>query len=863
MTPQLPGSWQVAHTLDLPTRVGCTVSYDDLPLSDAARALLAATGYIGLWEHQHRAIAAALHGADVCLATPTASGKTLVFHVTAIEAIRARPDACILALYPTKALGEEQEGRWRRAMKAAGFGDRAVARIDGTISGGDRLDACKHARVIVATPDVIHAWLLPRLGQRGYEPIAGFMKRLVHLVVDEVHAYTGVFGTNSSFLFRRMEHVRAQLGGEFRIIGASATIADPTAHATTLFGRELEIIGPEHDSSPRHPVRVLFARTTGSSDLTGPLSELFLGLAEQKRRFMAFFDSRKAAEQAGSIVQRELPNPEDENAESFAHLDHGEILPYRAGYEADHRALIQQRLTAGTLAGVLCTSAMELGLDIPGLDVAVLVGVPHSGTSLHQRIGRVGRSAPGYVIVVHTGTIVDDMVFAQPDALMKRPLNESAIYLESPRVQYIHSMCLARPGGEHDQAARSAGRLGDSPVVPSRPWPDGFQSLCESERAGAVRVDLRDMRREVQDAEPAHVFPLRDVESQFNVELRIRREIRKLGSLSHAQVMREAYPGAIYYYAAKPYRVIHVNTRQRVVQVVSARRYTTRPSQFSRVTPQEQVYRADRCGELLVAEGDVKIRNAVLGYTERRGMVIEQVHYPLTNGWVLPAFVREFFTTGVVLAHPALNGDGVDPEAACAILREAFFLSVPFDRQDIDVSSDRLQRPWGGLSGGARIFVLHDQTYGSLRLSGRLMEPGLLERVLALAGEILTTRNHIAAGHEVRPIGDATRAAVRAIADAVVAGGRAPVTFDTEGTMVERPRVLLPQSRALSGTRPGWTFEVHRVFVHLSHGLSYRGAWIGPGGQRELTSVRVDEVEPGAGARWGEYDAEGDEVIAA
>ena len=298
--------------------------------------------------------------------------------------------------------------------------------------------------------------------------------------------------------------------------------------------------------------------TSQSSDLTTPLSELILHLAKNERRFMAFFDSRKSAEQVGSVVQRELHDAEDDPDDNFAHLEHGLILPYRAGYEAEHRALIQRRLSEGTLAGVLCTSAMELGLDIPGLDVVVLVGVPHSGTSLHQRIGRVGRGAPGLVIVVHTGSVVDDLVFAEPASLLTRPLNESAIYLESARVQYIHSMCLARQGGEHDLAVRSAGRVGNVPLEPIRPWPEGFQALCDSERAGAVRVDLRDMRRDVQDAEPAHVFPLRDVESQFNVELKVHREIKRLGSLSHAQVMREAYPGAVYYYAGRPYRVVYV-----------------------------------------------------------------------------------------------------------------------------------------------------------------------------------------------------------------------------------------------------------------------------------------------------------------
>lgn len=866
MTIDLPKSWQLTDVVELPSRSGVTVPYDDLPLTPRSTAYLVATGHPGLWQHQHIAIGASVSGQDVCLATPTASGKTLVFHVSAIEAVQQMEGGCVLALYPTKALAEEQEHRWRAAMVAAGFGDRSVARIDGSVAAATRVDACRHARVIVATPDIVHAWMLPKLGQRGYDVIARFLERLTLLVVDEVHAYSGVFGTNSSFLFRRLAHVRATLGGSFRILGASATIADPARHASTLFGRELTIVSAEHDSSPRHSIEVAFLRVTSEGDFTTGLSELFVHLADTKQRFMAFFDSRKMAEQAGAIVQREGSDTDGDDAECFAHLEAAQILPYRAGYESEHRALIQRRLTEGRLAGVLCTSAMELGLDIKGLDVVVLVGVPHSGTSLHQRIGRVGRAAPGLVLVVHSGSVVDDIVFAEPSSLLTRPLQESAIYLDSARIQYIHAMCIARPGGEHDQAARTT-RCADSeaafPDPPVAGWPAGFHALCIGERGGAVPTELRDMKREAQDMEPAHAFPLRDVETQFTVELKVRGGAEKLGSLSHAQVMREAYPGAVYYYAGRPHRVVYVNTRRREVQVVRSRRYTTQPITIGKVAPQREVYRAVRAGDLLAAECDVKIRRAVLGYRERRGQVLEQVQYPLQNGWSLPAFSRELFTTGVVLAHPLLDVEGIDSEALCAVLREAFFLRVPLDRQDLDVSTDRLAHAWAGIAEGSRILVLHDQTYGSLRLSGRLMDDGVLEDVLRFAGEIVATRTAVLAGHELRTITPPTRATVEALVAAVTDHQLTPAPLAGDVFVAERPRVLLPQSQARSATRPGSVFEVHRVFVHITHGLSYRGVWIDAAGRRESATVRIDEVEAAPEAKWGLYDADGDEVVAA
>ncbi|MBK8939228.1 MAG: DEAD/DEAH box helicase [Polyangiaceae bacterium] len=164
----LPPSWSLHHSLSLPGRAGRTVPADGLPLEAPTRRYLAAKYPSGLYVHQEAALLRLLAAEDVCLATPTASGKTAVFHAAALDALARNPKARILALYPMKALGAEQETRWVEALALAGI-DAKVGRIDGGVSTGERNAICSRARVLIATPDVVHTWLLPRTGQRGFE----------------------------------------------------------------------------------------------------------------------------------------------------------------------------------------------------------------------------------------------------------------------------------------------------------------------------------------------------------------------------------------------------------------------------------------------------------------------------------------------------------------------------------------------------------------------------------------------------------------------------------------------------------------------------------------------------------------------
>lgn len=859
--PTLPASWSAVHTQNLPPRDAVVVPIADLAVGDAVRSYFAARAPNGVWTHQRDAISAHAAGRNVCLATPTASGKTLVFHASALEHLAKDPAATILALYPMKALGNEQQARWEEALAAAGIAG-AVARVDGSVHPSDRDARCRNARVIVATPDVLHTWLLPRLGSKSAPSATRFVRNLALVVVDEAHTYAGVFGSGAAFVFRRLQHALGLLGREPQFIAASATMADSKKHVEALLGRPFEVIGADRDGSPRQAVEVVMARPDAGIDFHSALSTLFSSLRDSGERFIGFFDNRKSCEQMAAILQRgqHTPDAGEEADELFG----PSVLPFRAGYEDDHRRAIQERLTSGSLTGVLSTSAMELGLDIPNLHTVVLVGVPGSGTSLRQRMGRVGRSMPGRVIVVHSGSLGDDLAFAEPEALLERPLNDSTIHLENRRIQYIHAMALARIGGEHDAAAIAANKPAAQLDATSVTWPAGFLDLCRMERDGRVPTDLRDMKRDAGDS-PASVFMVRDVEPQFEVFCKRGMMRTPLGTLSFSQVMREAYPGAAYYYMGRPYRVMFVDTRSRKIGVTPCAGITTQPMPVhSRLTPQRGSSEGTGYGELSVIESELQIWRAVRGFREKRGGGATQIAYPCTDPvrFEQPSFTRTIFTTGVCLAHPVLDRDGVDLDILASLLQESFRLVLPVERQDIDADSDVLRTAWASLEKGRKFLCLFDQAAGSLRLTARLRDPSVLREVLETLAKLATQRDTVPVGNDHRVVSPITKVAARLLRDALQSEPIALSNLDGDDSA--RIPVLLPQSHVRSSERPGEVFEIHAIFPHPVQGLSYRGMWIQADGTRMKGVVAIDTVEPANdGVVRGFYDPEtGEQSVA-
>lgn len=815
----LENGWGITWTQTIPGRSGGHCSATSLSLQSPTNRFLAAK-YPLLYEHQHAAISAYIEGIDVCITTGTASGKSLPFFVAGLEALQSSSEARVLVIYPLRALGREQEQRWKDAITEAGLNVQ-IGRIDGQTDSARRLSILRECRVLIMTPDIIHTWLLSKVSETQTLKL---LRNLKLIILDEAHSYSGVFGSNSAFLFRRLQQLMFILGSSPQYICASATIANAGEHLRKLLGRQFVLVEKDKDTSPRHPTNIFLTTPPSFSDILTEISHLIVSLVHTKHRFLAFVDSRKQVEHVSSIVNRNLDKLD--NAESTRDLDHLNVLPFRSGYEQADRNTIQDRLNAGLLNGVISTSALELGIDIPHLDTGVLIGVPRSSTSLYQRMGRIGRHKQGNIIIVNTGTVYDEAVFREPHNILRRPPAEGALYLQNARIQYIHALCLSRSGGEQDRALNVLG-IKNPGYSPSIDWPSGFLELCENERTGEIPIDLQSMKAESGD-DPNHTFPLRDAETQYKVELKQGPEQRSMGSLSGGQVMRESYPGAIYYYATQPLRVYKVNQSTKTVFVRSEKHYTTKPntlpvSVYPNLTP-GNIHRSFMLGSLLIIECNLQIRESVSGYKERRGSNEVSVSYPtdyLKTGinFESSRFARNYFSTGVIITHPSFNVATNARDLLSELIYESFLMTVPYERQDINFSTDRHRASRGQIKDGDVFVSIYDQTYGSLRLSRNLCDIEIFSK---------TIQNCLNLAKNLDPPCNDTCKIIEEIASCLREPMQALSFMETRGPQANenicRQRIILPGSSGWNLKRSNEEFMIDRIQYHPSiGGMAYRG----------------------------------------
>jgi len=821
----------------------------------------------GMYLHQSEGLNRFAAGEHVCLATGTSSGKTTLFHGAAIETIAQDPAAKVICLYPLKALANEQEERWIEVLKTA-LPQHTVGRISGDVKGMPRrVEILRESSVLVLTPDVLHAWLLPNCDNRH---VNSFLKQLRMVVLDEAHAYKGVFGSNTAMLIRRLRHLCSVTGNAPRFVSASATIHNPDQHLKLLTGVEFSIVGEEFNGARRYPTTIRLLNPPKTGDSLNHLAALIQH--DLERRIIAFVDSRKQVEQITSITSRNqaeferlLSKDSDDDAygyeTSLDFLQRLSILPYRSGYEEEDRSHIQRRLSAGDLRGVISTSALELGIDVPFLDTAILVGAPASSTSFWQRIGRVGRHKPGEVLVVNGGSPYDSVIFADPPSLLQRPPAESALYLQNRRIQYIHALCLARLGGEHDKLTGSLGE--DASFSSPIEFPTGFLELCERERTGQIPADLQQMKGEAGET-PNHTFPLRDVEQSFAVLLKHGPNQARLGSMTYSQCLREAYPGAVYRYATRPHRVYKVNLRSREIFVRPEKGYFTKPSVlpalvFPNLTA-GNIEAVVEVGGLVALETNLQIREWIGGFSERRGMAEFSVKYPYLNtqaGFFFEqsSFARNYFTSGLVLFHPCFQNPGVNRELLAQLLLDSFMYVIPYETSDISFATDKLRTNWAEFKKDTRFLSIYDSTYGSLHLTGRLLEPEVLIGALTKLADV--------ASYAV--IDPATQEAVDELTSLASV---TPVSRHVDGTSAgesesDKLTVILPGSRGAHQAHDNQEYLVANMFWNpKENGLFYRGRLEHmPLDVQLLTPIEQIVPIPGV-SELGVYDPETGELVA-
>ncbi len=672
-------------------------------------------GVGSLYSHQARAMDILRAGRGVVAATPTASGKTLIYTLPVMEQILADPDARALYLFPLKALAQDQFKAFEAMAASIPEEQRPRAAIyDGDTSPWFRKKIREHPpHVLMTNPEMLHLAVLPH-----HDKWAAFLAGLNLVVVDEMHTYRGVLGSHMAQVFRRLGRVCARYGSQPRFAMLSATVGNP---------RELarQLAGPGAGSSPDPDMEAV----TDSGAPMGKRHFLFLNPAlrmklspsqaaigllkaalAREMRTIVYVQSRRMAELIGMWAsQRAGPYT-------------NRISAYRAGFLPEERRDIEARMASGDLLAVVSTSALELGIDIGALDLCILVGYPGTIMSTLQRGGRVGRASQESAVVLVAGEDALDQYFMRhprdffdraPECAVLNPANEVILAR--------HLVCAAA----------------EMPLRPDEPWfsEPGVRGVADALLASGDLLEAADgQAMYAKRKRPHHDVNLRGTGGTFGIYLMAGEDGKgtSVGQVDEHRAFKETHPGAVYLHRGETFVVRDLDLETRSVRVARSR-----VDYFTRVRTRKEteilaVTGAATAWGARIFKGRLKVTETVTGYEKRRvrGQALMTI-VPLN----LPPLVFE--TEGLWIEVPRavqrlaedqcmhfMGGIHALEHAAIGILP----LLVMTDRNDLG----GISTPFHEQVGAAAVFV-YDGVPGGVGLSSQAFGQAdeLLERTLA------------------------------------------------------------------------------------------------------------------------------------
>lgn len=571
---------------ELPARRPVLEELPELPELLADR--LGLLGIEGLYPHQRRALDAVRAGRNVVIATGTASGKTLVYNLAFAAEALADPKRTALYLFPTKALARDQ----LRQVRDLKLPQLRAAVYDGDTPRAERPLIRRNANLVMTNPDMLHASLLP-----DHARWADFLLRLSLVVVDEAHVARGVFGSHIAMVLRRLRRLIAHYGGEPRFVLASATVGNPAELAERLVGVPFEAF--TEDTSPAG--EKLFALWNPpvldeeSGTRRSALSEaswIIAKLAEDGIRSIGFTRSRRAAELLAEFARREVPGELRERIKS-----------YRAGYLPEDRRALERALADGELLAVASTSALELGIDIGSLDVAILVGYPGTRASMWQQAGRAGRRDSGSLaILVAQDDPLDQYLVTHPADLFDKAAEAAVIDPSNPFILEPHLLCAARERPLADEDLEVFGPTAQEAV----------ERLEERGELVRRRGALYHLGRE----SPHRRVDIRSASgSLFSIVIEETGEL--LGTVDESRAYVHVHPGAVYLHQGEQFLVTELDL---VAGVALVQRSDPDYYTQSRDTTDIEVVDAGEdttTGDVPTFFGTVRVTNQVVGYVRK------------------------------------------------------------------------------------------------------------------------------------------------------------------------------------------------------------------------------------------------------
>ena len=596
----------------------------------------AARGIDSPWTHQVAAAEAAHSGSHVVVSTGTASGKSLAYLLPALSSVAAKRRAngqrgsTVLYLSPTKALAQDQ----LNSVLSLGLSDLRATTHDGDSSREQRDWARDHGEYLLTNPDMLHHSMLP-----AHARWAKFFSLLDYVVIDECHHYRGVFGAHVAQILRRLRRVCGLYGATPTFVLASATVAEPEVAASRLTG--LPVVAVTDDASPRGQVSLAlweppFTSYSGEHgapvrrSATAEIADLLVDLVVEGVRTLAFIRSRRGTETVSLTTKRLL----DEVAPGLSER----VAAYRGGYLPEDRREIEQALRRGDLLGLAATNALELGIDIAGLDAVLMAGFPGTRAALWQQIGRAGRGGEDALgIFVARDDPLDTYLVTHPEALIGQPVEANVFDPENPYVLGPH-LCAAAE--EFPLTEDDLSMFGPTARA-------GVDALTD---AGLLRRRQRgwfwtDRRRasDLADIRSTGGAPVRLVEDDTG---------RLLGTVDQSSSHGTAHPGAVYLHQGETYLVESLDLDENVAVIHRSNPdYSTAAREVTDISIVAELAHTS-WGPARISYGDVSVTHQVVSFLKRRvpsGEVLgeEPLDLPertLTTKavwWALPAAALE------------------------------------------------------------------------------------------------------------------------------------------------------------------------------------------------------------------------------
>jgi DEAD/DEAH box helicase domain-containing protein len=576
------GSQVVYHKIlpNQPARLAQT----KFPWPEPIRRIIASQGISDLYRHQAEAVDLIRSGHHVVVATPTASGKTLIYNLPVLENILKNPESKALYIFPLKALAQDQLRAFEALSRFSNEIAPKIAIYDGDTSAWHRkrIRECP-PNVLLTNPEMIHLSLLPH-----HQKWADFFKKLEMVVVDEVHTYRGIMGSHMAQVFRRLQRICAYYGAFPTFVFCSATVSNPAQLTRQLTGLNVDTISKS--GAPLGRKHVVFINPVQGPAQTAIL--LLKAALHRGLRTIVYTQSRKLTEliaiwagsQSGPFANR--------------------ISAYRAGFLPEERREIEAKLAKGELLAVISTSALELGIDIGDLDLCLLVGYPGTVVATWQRGGRVGRSGQDSTLVLIAGEDALDQYFMRhPEIFLKQAPETAVVNPYNAEILLRHIIC----------AAAELPLKTDEPFASDEHVRKAIQTLEENNAllASGDGTEFYSSR-----TAPHRHVDLRGTGNRYDIVGS--NTGKNKGEIDEFRAFKETHPGAIYLHKGDTFLVDVLDLDTKTVKVSKAEvDYYTRV-RSEKNTEILEIYDSKKIFETECYTGRLKVTDQVTGYEKWR-----------------------------------------------------------------------------------------------------------------------------------------------------------------------------------------------------------------------------------------------------